>query len=319
MRVTKEQIKDALSILGLDFTDEQLAMMLPAVNRALLGYEGLRKVDIPLDTEPAFHFRPSLPGEEPKPRPSRFTPTRVTKLAAFKDPEELAFLPVTELAPLLRARKISSTDLTKMYLARLKKYSPKLLCVITLTEDLALEQAAQADKEIAAGKYRGPLHGIAFGAKDLFATKGIKTTWGAEPFEDQMISYNCTAVDRLEKAGAVLVAEDVHGSAGTRRPLVRRSDEESVEYRAGFERLLRGLGILDLGWPRGIFDWDGNVGIDCQPQHALRGCGPASHLRTSEPLRRHGALLDHGQDRADLPFGGRLRSGAACDVRARRA
>jgi Asp-tRNA(Asn)/Glu-tRNA(Gln) amidotransferase A subunit family amidase len=206
-RVSKEQLKNALEIIGLDFTEAQRDQMLPSVNRALSSYEALRKVDVPLDTEPAFHFRPSLPGKEPKPRPSKFFPTRVMKLPAFKDPEELCFLPVTQLSALVHARKITSTDLTKMYLARLKKYSPKLLCVITLTEDLALEQAARADKEIATGKSRGPLHGIPYGAKDLFNTKGIKTTWGAEPFQEQIPGYTCTAIDRLEKAGAVLLAK----------------------------------------------------------------------------------------------------------------
>jgi Asp-tRNA(Asn)/Glu-tRNA(Gln) amidotransferase A subunit family amidase len=206
-RISKEQLKNALEVIGLDFTEEQRDQMLPSVNRALGSYETLRKVDVPLDTEPAFHFRPSLPGKEPKSRPSKFYPTRVMKLPAFKDPEELCFLPVTELSALVHARKISSTDLTKMYLSRLKKYSPKLLCVITLTEDLALEQAARADKEIAGGRSRGALHGIPYGAKDLFNTKGIKTTWGAEPFQEQVPDYTCTAIDRLEKAGAVLLAK----------------------------------------------------------------------------------------------------------------
>ncbi len=207
MRVTKEQLKDALDILGLNFSDAEREMMLPSVNRALNGYEALRKIDIPLDTEPAFHFRPALPGKEPKPRASHFAPTRSTKLATFKDIEDLAFFPVTELAPLVRAKRVSSTDLTKMYLARLKKYSPKLLNVITLTEDLAMTQAAAADNEIRAGKYRGPLHGIPFGAKDLFNTKGILTTWGAEPFKDQVPNYNATCIERLYAAGAVLVAK----------------------------------------------------------------------------------------------------------------
>jgi Asp-tRNA(Asn)/Glu-tRNA(Gln) amidotransferase A subunit family amidase len=207
MRITKDQLKSSLEILGLDFTEEQRDMMLPGVNRALGGYEGLRKIGVPLDTEPAFHFRPSLPGKEPKPRPSRFTPSHSAKLATFNDLEDLAFLPVTELAPLLKSRKVSSTDLTKMYLARLKKYGPKLLCVITLTEDHALAQAAEADKEIRAGKYRGPLHGIPFGAKDLFNTKGILTTWGAEPFKDQIPAYDATCIERLYNAGAVLVAK----------------------------------------------------------------------------------------------------------------
>jgi Asp-tRNA(Asn)/Glu-tRNA(Gln) amidotransferase A subunit family amidase len=119
----------------------------------------------------------------------------------------LAFEPVTTLAALLKARKISSTDLTKLYLERLKKYSPKLLCVITLTEELALQQAAKADEEIRRGHYRGPLHGIPWGAKDLYSAKGIKTTWGAEPYQDQVFNYNATVVDRLEQAGAVLLAK----------------------------------------------------------------------------------------------------------------
>jgi Asp-tRNA(Asn)/Glu-tRNA(Gln) amidotransferase A subunit family amidase len=207
MRVTADQIKTALEILGLDFTAPQRDMMLQNVNNALGNYEALRKIDVPLDTEPAFHFRPTLPGNDPKARPSRFQPTRVVKLASFSDVDELAFLPVTELAPLVRARKVTSTDLTKMYLARLKKYSPKLFNVITLTEDLALEQAARADEEIHAGHYRGPLHGIPYGVKDLLNTKGIKTTWGAEPFENQIPTYNATVIDRLENAGAVLVAK----------------------------------------------------------------------------------------------------------------
>src|SRR4029078_3898682 len=111
------------------------------------------------------------------------------------------------LAELIRTRRISSTELTKMYLARLKKYGTKLFCVVTLTEDLALKQAAAADAEIKRGKYRGPLHGIPWGAKDLFATKGIKTTWGAEPYRDQVIDYDSTVVERLNDAGAVLVAK----------------------------------------------------------------------------------------------------------------
>src|SRR6185503_11758001 len=114
---------------------------------------------------------------------------------------------VPQLAELIRTRRISSTELTKMYLDRLKRYGLKLLCVVTLTEELALKQAAAADAEIKRGKYRGSLHGIPWGAKDLFATKGIKTTWGAEPYRDQVIDYDSTVVERLTEAGAVLVAK----------------------------------------------------------------------------------------------------------------
>src|SRR6266853_660535 len=154
-RVSKENLHHALKLIGLEFTEEQETMMLPGLNRALNGYEELRKIDVPLDTEPATRFYPT----KPVLKPAKFLPTQ-EKPKSFTSVEELAFEPVTALAPLLKARKISSTELTKMYLERLKKYSPKLLCVITLTEDLALEQAAKADEEIKRGHYRGPLHGV---------------------------------------------------------------------------------------------------------------------------------------------------------------
>ena len=121
--------------------------------------------------------------------------------------EELAFLPVTELSSLIRSRQISSMELTKLYLDRLKRFDPLLKCVVTFTEDLALKQAAQADQEIAAGKYRGPLHGIPWGAKDLIAYPGYPTTWGATPFKDRVIDVKATVAARLEEAGAVLVAK----------------------------------------------------------------------------------------------------------------
>jgi Asp-tRNA(Asn)/Glu-tRNA(Gln) amidotransferase A subunit family amidase len=129
------------------------------------------------------------------------------KLAAPANLDALAFASVGELAELIRTRKITSTQLTKMYLERLKKYGPKLECVVSLTEELALKQAQRADQEIAAGKYRGPLHGIPYGAKDLLATKGYKTTWGSVPYKDQMIGADATVIQKLEAAGAVLVAK----------------------------------------------------------------------------------------------------------------
>ena len=126
--------------------------------------------------------------------------------------ENLAFYPITALAQLIKTQQISSTQLTELYLNRLKKYGPTLECVITLTEDLAMEQARRADEEIAAGKYRGPLHGIPWGAKDLLSTKGIKTTWGAAPYKEQTFDMDATVVKRLEEAGAVLVAKLTMGA-----------------------------------------------------------------------------------------------------------
>ncbi len=124
-----------------------------------------------------------------------------------KNLQELAYYSVGDLAELIRTKKITSTKLTKLFLDRLKKYDPKLHCVVTLTEDLALRQAVKADSEIASGRYRGPLHGIPYGVKDLLAVKGYKTTWGSPPYKDQIIDQDATVFKKLNEAGAVLVAK----------------------------------------------------------------------------------------------------------------
>src|SRR5437588_2818649 len=121
--------------------------------------------------------------------------------------EDILFAPISELADLLKTKKVSSEALTRAYLTRLEKIGPKLGAVVTITRDLALEQARAADREIKAGRYRGPLHGVPYGAKDLLATKGIPTTWGAEPYKDQVFNHDATVVRKLREAGAVLVAK----------------------------------------------------------------------------------------------------------------
>jgi Asp-tRNA(Asn)/Glu-tRNA(Gln) amidotransferase A subunit family amidase len=209
-RFGKEVLKCAEQIAGLDFTDAEEEAALRGVSGNLTSYEQLRKIDIPADTEPAITFRPYLPGKQPagySTRNARLTiakPARVTVSSALED---LAFEPIPVLASLIESRRITSTDLTRMYLARLKRYGDPLHCVVTLTEELALTQAANADKDIKAGRYRGPLHGIPWGAKDLFDTKGIRTTWGAKPYENRVPDVDATIVERLRDAGAVLCAK----------------------------------------------------------------------------------------------------------------
>jgi Asp-tRNA(Asn)/Glu-tRNA(Gln) amidotransferase A subunit family amidase len=207
LRIKKEQVVGALALMGLEFPDTEVDMLLRRVNSSLGTYESLRKVDVPYGTEPAFAFHPGLPDRPPIKGPQRFSLTGGPSPKAPGDLEEVAFWPVTQLAPLIRSRAVSSTDLTKMYLGRMKKHGPKLLCLVTLTEELALQQAAAADREIRAGRYRGPLHGIPYGLKDLFDTKGIATTWGAEPFQNRIAAIDATVVERLNRAGAVLIAK----------------------------------------------------------------------------------------------------------------
>src|SRR6266498_1834436 len=206
LRVTRDMLRQAEKLIGIELTDAQEAMALPNVNTNLERYETLRKIEIPLDTEPAILFHPALPGKKFKIKPAKIKFSKVPSLQ-FSSLDDLAFATLPQLAELIRTRKLSPIELTRMYLGRLKRFGPKLNCIVTLTEDLALAQAAAADREIKAGKYRGPLHGIPWGAKDLFATKGIRTTWGAEPYRDQVINYDATVVERLRDAGAVLLAK----------------------------------------------------------------------------------------------------------------
>jgi Asp-tRNA(Asn)/Glu-tRNA(Gln) amidotransferase A subunit family amidase len=208
-RIDVETLDCAERVFGIDFPPEHDEAALNGVNQNLERFEQLRELDIPLDTEPAITFRPYLPGKAPRPgaTPGAKVDVPLQPPPRHASIEELAFLPVTALAPLIQKRQVSSTDLTRMYLERLKTIGARLHAVVTLTEDLALQQAAQADAEIKAGKYRGPLHGIPWGAKDLFATKGIPTTFGAGPYRTQVIDYDATVVERLREAGAVLVAK----------------------------------------------------------------------------------------------------------------
>jgi len=164
---------------------------------------------------PCFVFNPVPPGYEeiePERNPTITSSVSVTMPNAE---EELAFLPVTHLSALIKTRQVTSSELTKIYLSRLKQYDPKLKCVVTLTEDLALQQARKADEEIAAGNYKGPLHGIPWGVKDLVAVKGYRTTWGAEPYKNQVIDTDATIYKRLTNAGAVLLAKLTSGGLAT--------------------------------------------------------------------------------------------------------
>ena len=206
-KITSDQIVQAAALAGLEFTEGELDLMLPGVNDNLAQYERLRSVDLPNHVSPAWRFDPRPPAPEalPRRRPVAVRPNKALALPA--DLEDVAFWPVTQLSTLVRTRQVTSLQLTEMYLARLKRIGPRLECVITLTEELALRQARHADEEIAHGVYRGPLHGIPWGAKDLLATKGIKTTWGATLYQDQVFDINATVIKRLEAAGAVLVAK----------------------------------------------------------------------------------------------------------------
>jgi Asp-tRNA(Asn)/Glu-tRNA(Gln) amidotransferase A subunit family amidase len=207
--ITPEMIDAAAAIAAVKLTAEQKIMVLDGLKKQRDSVLMIRSMRIPNNVAPAFVFDP-IPAEmklETEQRPIRISKAPEVKGLPSSGEGALAFASVRELAELLKRRKMSSVELTKMYLARLKRYDPRLHFVITLTEERALKQAADADREIAAGRYRGPLHGIPWGAKDLLAVKGYRTTWGAEGFEQQTFDYDATVVQRLDAAGAVLVAK----------------------------------------------------------------------------------------------------------------
>lgn len=200
-------VTQAQNLIGISFDTAELRMMQPDLVRAVRSYSQLRSKSLDNSVRPALLFSPLHQGRvltEAVESQQWFLPDKVVRPETSS---ELAFMNVGEQAYLIRTRQVTSTDLTKIYLDRLKKYGDTLKCVITLTENLALEQAANADREIAEGKYRGPLHGIPYGVKDLLAVKGYKTTWGAGPYSEQVREETATVVKKLEEAGAVLVAK----------------------------------------------------------------------------------------------------------------
>lgn len=209
--LTLEQVAGAEALAGLEFTPDERALMMDELAEHLAAYAQIRTVPLLNSVPPALVFDPRrglAPAPPPAPTASKETPAPdQSPPAPPADLEDLAFAPVTLLAALLRSGQVTSLALTEMYLRRLRRYDPLLHCVVTLTEELARAQARQADAEIAAGRYRGPLHGIPWGAKDLLATRGIPTTWGATPYREQMIDEDATVIQRLDAAGAVLVAK----------------------------------------------------------------------------------------------------------------
>lgn len=208
---TVEDIKGAEKLAGITLTDEQRKEVLQSLSGARDGLDKIRKAGLTNDIPPAFNFVPY--GK--KPRAGYSSDVKLPKPKAIIRPgndEDIAYMTVAELGALIQAKKLKPSELVEIYLSRLKLYGPKLKNVITLCEDQARLKALEADAEIAKGKYRGPLHGIPYGLKDLFAAKEYPTTWGAEPFKNQILTVNCAVVEKLAAAGAILIAKTTLGA-----------------------------------------------------------------------------------------------------------
>lgn len=225
--ITTKTIAAAESIAGLEFTEAEREMMVEDLTESRDHFAEIRALKLPNDVVPSFVFDPTISGVKPLPLSGRTVQWEPPSVARPVREEDLAFMSVAELASLLRARKVTSRELTELSLKRLKRYDPVLHTVVTFTENRAFEQADRADRELDGGEWKGPVHGVPYGAKDLLAVRGYPTTWGATPYREQVIDVDATVIERLEAAGAVLVAKlslgalawgDVWFDAKTRNP-----------------------------------------------------------------------------------------------------
>jgi len=210
--ITSEMIKQAATIIGIEFSDSESDSMINNLERTRQNLQTIRAMDLDNSIPPALVFNPIPIGK---------TFETVQNDIIWDIPEnvdlpvninDLAFYSVAEHSSLIKNKKITSVELTEFYINRIEKYNEQLFAVVTITKERALEQAKIMDLELASGKYRGPLHGIPYGAKDLFAVEGYKTTWGATPFKDQVINETATVVQKLDEAGAILIAKTTLGA-----------------------------------------------------------------------------------------------------------
>ncbi len=205
--ITLEMTRTAAQVAGLDFNEEELEMIVDGVNQSLERFEEIRSTSLDNSIMPPLHFNPLVSGMKVERVEGLIRVSERAPVTRPSDLEEVAFWPVTDLAQLIESRQVRPSELTEMYISRLERYNPILNCVVTLTENRARELAERADKEISEGYYRGPLHGIPWGAKDIISVQGYPTTWGAAPFENQSFDFDATVVERLDDAGAILVAK----------------------------------------------------------------------------------------------------------------
>ena len=206
-KITLAMVKEAQKIMGIDFSIVEADSMLENLESQRKNYAELRKLKIPNSVSPSLNFNPLPVAYQYPDKENNFKISKAAVIKLLPGKENLAFCTIVQLADLIRTKQISSVELTKYFIERIKKYNPILLNTIVVTEERAMKQARQADSEIAAGKYRGILHGIPFGVKDLLATNDYKTTWGSVAYKDQAIDIDATVITRLEKAGAVMIAK----------------------------------------------------------------------------------------------------------------
>ncbi len=210
--LTKNDLPAAAHLMDLSFTQKEIDSMYDGVKENMLLYRLMHKKTLNNNVPMSLWQSPVLPGMQFNEKQEKINWNIPSKISLPANRNDLAFYNILQLASLIKNKKISSVELTKFFIDRIRRFGDTLQCVISVTEEIAMQQASQADAEIAAGKYRGPLHGIPYGLKDLFAVKGTKTTWGAAPYKNQVIEQDAFVYTQLQNAGAVLVAKFTLGA-----------------------------------------------------------------------------------------------------------
>jgi hypothetical protein len=315
--ITLEMITDALKLSGIELTEDERKEMVAGANRNLTQYADIRKIHIPNDVSPPFHFSPIVPGMEVS---KARLPFRLSAAPSVKRPanlEDVAFWPIRSLGELVRTRQVTSLELTEMYLARLHRYNGKLNNVVSFLDDYGRAEARKADAEIAGGKYKGPLHGIPLGRERHHFSQRLQDDVGSPAFKEQTFDYDASVVEMLRDAGAVLIAKlatgelasgDQRGSADA--PAIRGIRRRArADRRPGLRRNRRGL--------RRVRHRHRNQWLDSQSGGTLRTRWAAPDFRPDQPLRRDGAVVDTRSAWTDLPLrrGLRHRHAGGCEAR----
>jgi hypothetical protein len=308
--ITKEMIAAAEEISGLKFSDDERTAMVRNLQQMRGILQQLHKEPLDQSILPAIVFDPVPPGKELAKKTKMLAiRSKVPLMSRPGSIEELAYAPVTQLSDLVRTRKVKPSELTDMYLSRLKRFDPQLHFVVNLTEERARAQAKDLDAEISRGKYRGPLHGIPWGAKDLLAVKGYPTTWGAGLYKDQTFDYEATVVKRLDWRDPGREAHAWVARAG--QPLVGRVHAQSVDSRTaqpGFEWLVGGPRLRHGRGMRRLQHRLRDEWLDHLPVPNVWRGRLSAKLWTDSTHRRDGTLVDDRQAWSHLSERRRLRA-----------
>jgi hypothetical protein len=303
VKITPEELSAAERVLGVEFTSDERKLILESLPLVHALYQRRRAAELSPGLAPALRFDPRLPDVEVEHEQRPLVRSEGEPGAPPDRDEDLAFASISQLSGWLERGELSSTRLTGVALDRLRRLGGELECIVALTEERALEQAQRADREIAAGRMRGPLHGLPWGAKDLLDTRGTATTWGAAPFRGRVPERDAEVVRRLDEAGAVLVAKLSLGELA----------QGDVWF--GGRTRNRGIGGRRGGRAGHLLARERDARVDLEPQHGVRRGGPAPELRPRAAYGLHGAGLVARQDRSSVSTRGRCGPRAGGDPR----